>query len=168
MSLLSLWKPEGSLFEILYSPPVIQYICLLNPLKKRNCPLAWPSMMCEILRTSNMHLNWIEYHHRDSASSPVLSFPSPALIDLPRHLVCNHNSMHKAYITRHRGNFHDFKQHSRLKTKAPWFKNSPQSQWRENVSVFIKACSRSDIENRFYIFNAGVICTKKVKHICQA
>lgn len=107
----------------LYSPSVIQYICFLNPLEKRNCPLAWPSMMCEILRTSNMHLNWIEYHHRDSACSPVISSPRQlwSIFHL-RHLVCNHNSMQKAYITRHHGNFHDFRQHSRLKTNHPGLK----------------------------------------------
>ncbi len=146
----------------LYSPSVIQYICSLNPLEKRNCPLAWPSMMCEILRTSNMHLNWIEYHHRDSACSPVLSSPHQ-LWSIPhlRHLVCNHNSMHKAYITQHQGNFHDFRQHSRLKTKPPWFKNVAQSRWRENV--FIKAYILSDIENRFYMCNTTVLCTKEMR-----
>lgn len=134
----------------LYSPSVIQYICFLNPLEKRNCPLAWPSMMCEILRTSNMHLNWIEYHHRDSVCSPVLSSPHQlwSIFHL-RHLVCNHNSMHKAYITRHQGNFHDFRQHSRLKTKPPWIKNLAQSRWRENISVFRKAHTLSAIETDF-------------------
>lgn len=170
---------EGLILEesTLYSPSVIQYICFLNPLEKRNCPLAWPSMMCEILRTSNMHLNWLEYRHR--ACSPVLSSPHQlwSIYHL-RHLVCNHNSMHKAYITQyilitnqHQGNFHDFRQHTGLKTKPLRIKNLTQSQSRGSASLFTKVHIFSGIKtDSTFVMQVYFVQRKwsKVKHICQA